>query len=117
MQRPRCGNPDLGTVGSIGRPVNIDKLESSPTPQGRSTKIKTPDSYSTQTIIWPKQNLKWFIEEYPKEQKKIQSNDHIQRIFQQAFHDWEKHSGLKFERVNTKQGADLKIKFHSKDHG
>jgi hypothetical protein len=117
MQRPRCGNPDLGTAESIGRPVNVDKLEASPSAHGRSTKVKAPSGYVTQINTWPKKNLKWFVEGYPKEQKEITSHDHVRRIMSQAFNDWEKYSGLKFEMVKTKEAADLKIKFSSKDHG
>jgi predicted Zn-dependent protease len=111
MQRARCGNPDLGTVGSIGRPANIDNLESS-----SSARSRTPEPYVTQNIMWPKKHLKWFIAQYPKQQKHITSHDHVRRIIAQAFHDWEKHSGLKFEMAKTKDTADLKIKFLTKDH-
>jgi predicted Zn-dependent protease len=114
MQRARCGNPDLGTVESIRRPVNVDIPAAS---HGRSMKAEAPESYVTQTNIWPKKNLKWFIEDFPKQQKQITSHDHIRRIINQAFQDWEKYSGLKFEMAKTKDLADLKIKFHSKDHG
>ena len=94
MQRPRCGNPDLGTVNSVGRPVNIDKPESSPVLQGRSMKGKTPESFVTQTNIWPKKHLKWFIEDYPEQQKKIKSKEHIRQIFNQSFMDWENYLGI-----------------------
>jgi hypothetical protein len=117
MERPRCGNPDLGTVDSVGRPVNVDKLESSPSTHGRSVKVKAPATDVKTTNSWPKKDLKWFIEEYPNEQKQITSHDHVRRIIKQAFHDWEKYSGLTFEMVKTKEAADLKIKFTSKDHG
>ena len=117
MQRARCGNPDLGTVGSIGHPATLDNLESSPSAQGRSSKGRAPERYVTQNIIWTKKHLKWFIEEYPEKQKHLTSRDHIRRIIAQAFHDWEKHSGLKFEMAKTKDAADLKIKFGSINHG
>jgi len=118
MQKPRCGNPDLGTYDSIGHPVNVDIPESLPNNiQGRSGKSKAPESYATHTYSWPKKNLKWFIEEYPKQQKYIKTHEHIRRIINQSFYDWEKYSGLKFEMAKTKTTADLKIKFHSEDHG
>jgi hypothetical protein len=114
MRKARCGNPDLGTYNSIRHPVNIDIPESlSKNIQGRSGKIETSEHVN----IWPKRNLKWFIEEYPELQKYITSNDHIRRIFNQSFSDWGKHSGLKFEMAKSKQTADLKIRFHPKDHG
>jgi matrix metalloproteinase-14 (membrane-inserted) len=115
MQKARCGNPDLGTYDSIGHPVNVDIPESLSTVQGRSG--KAPERYVAYTHMWPKKHLKWFIEEYPKQQKYIKTNEHIRRIITQAFQDWEKHSGLKFEMVKTKEKADLKLKFHSNDHG
>jgi predicted Zn-dependent protease len=120
MQKARCGNPDLGTYDSIGHPVNVDVPESlSTNVRGRSGKDKTSESHATHTYSWPKKNLKWFIEEYPKnqEQRYIKTHDHIRRIIYQAFHDWEKYSGLRFEMAKTKNTADLKVKFHSKDHG
>jgi predicted Zn-dependent protease len=118
MQKARCGNPDLGTYDSIGRPVNVDIPESlSSNNQGRSRKNKTSESSATNTYSWPKKNLKWFIEEYPKQQKYIKTDDHIRDIINQAFYDWEKYSGLKFEMAKTKNTADLKIKFRSNDHG
>jgi predicted Zn-dependent protease len=117
MQRPRCGNPDLGTVLSIRSPVNVDQPDSSHLTQGRSSKVKQPEKYVTQSNSWPQKHLKWFIEEYPKEQNVIKSEDHVRRILHQAFHDWEKYSGLKFEMAKDKKSAHLKIKFSSKDHG
>jgi predicted Zn-dependent protease len=117
MQRARCGNPDLGTYNSIGRPVNVDIPESlSNNIQGRSGKDKKVEHYVTKTH-WPKKHLKWFIEEYPEKQKYIPTRDHIRRIINQSFYDWEKYSGLKFEMVKTKEEANLKIRFHSEDHG
>jgi predicted Zn-dependent protease len=117
MGRSRCGNPDLGTVASIGRPVNIDNLESSLPAVERSNNIKVPARFVAQNNTWQKKDLKWFIEDYPKHQKHIKSHDHIRRIISQAFQDWEKYSGLKFEMAKTKQTADMKIKFNSHDHG
>ncbi|CAF0761423.1 unnamed protein product [Adineta ricciae] len=113
MERARCGNPDLGTVESVGQPV---KLESSLTPSS-AKKSKAPASYVAQNIVWPKKTLKWFIEEYPKNQKYFKSQDQVRRVFQQAFQDWEKYSGLKFEMTTNNKAADLKIKFQAKDHG
>jgi predicted Zn-dependent protease len=118
MQKARCGNPDLGTYESIGRPVNVDQPEHLATNvQGRSGKMKEIARSTPHTYFWPKKHLKWFIEEYPKRQKYIKTADHFRRIMTDAFHDWEKHSGLKFEMVSTKDQADLKIKFQSEDHG
>ncbi|CAF3526065.1 unnamed protein product [Adineta steineri] len=117
MERARCGNPDLGSVETVGRPVNLDKASTSVSTKGRSTNVKAPASYEAQSIIWPKKHLKWYIEEYPKKQKLITSQDHTRRIINQAFQDWEKYSGLTFEMLNKKEGADLIIKFRSNDHG
>ncbi|CAF2841177.1 unnamed protein product [Rotaria sp. Silwood2] len=117
MQRPRCGNPDLGTYDSIGHPVNIDKRESlSTNVQGRSGKTKVPENSAINTHTWPQKHLKWFIEKYPEQQKYITTKDHIQRIINQSFYDWQKHSGLTFEMVKTKHTANFKIKFDSKNH-
>ena len=117
MQKARCGNPDLGTYDSIGRPVNVDKPEHlSTNVQGRSGKDKPREISDAPTYFWPKKYLKWFIEKYPTQQERIKSADDIRRIMNQAFQDWEKHSGLKFEIAKTKDEADLKIKFQSEDH-
>jgi hypothetical protein len=116
MQKPRCGNPDLGTYDSIRQPVNVDIPESSYV-QGRSGKVKKSERNVTHGSSWLKKHLKWFIEKYPKHQKHIKSHEHLQRIISQAFHDWEKHSGLKFEMAKSKDTADLKIKFGAEDHG
>lgn len=118
MQKSRCGNPDLGTYDSIGHPVDVDQQESSSSNvQRRSGKAKTSESSSKSTNIWPKKHLKWFIERFPEQQKYIKTKDHIIRIINQSFYDWQKHSGLTFEMTESKQAADLKIKFQSKDHG
>ena len=117
MQKARCGNPDLGTYNSVQRPVNVDVPETRVGIQGRSGQSQTPESYIAQTNVWPKKHLKWFIEEYPKRQKQIVSPDHVRRIIHQAFQDWEKYSALKFEMAKTKESADLKIRFSSKEHG
>lgn len=117
MKRPRCGNPDLGTVNSITRPVNVDRPETLTQNLGRSGKNKAPEKYVAQSNSWPKKNLKWFIEQYPQAQQVIKDKDQINRIFRQAFNDWEKYSGLTFEMAKDKKFADLKIKFNSKEHG
>ena len=117
MKRARCGNPDLGTVTSIKRPLNVDVLEPAKLAQGRTAKVDAPQSYETQANTWPKNDLKWFIEEYPKQQKSITSHEQIRTIMKQAFDDWEKHSGLRFEMAKSKEAAELKIRFDSKDHG
>ncbi|CAF3013483.1 unnamed protein product [Rotaria socialis] len=118
MQKARCGNPDLGTYDSIGHPVDVDKSESFSTHvQGRSGKTKVAESSSKPTHIWSKRHLKWYIVRYPEQQKYITSKNHILRVINQSFYDWQKHSGLTFEMVETKQEADLKIKFQAKDHG
>ncbi|CAF0848383.1 unnamed protein product [Rotaria sordida] len=117
MQKARCGNPDLGTYDSIGHPVNIDKHETlSVNVQGRSGKPKISENSTRKTRIWPNKHLKWFIDKYPEQQKYITKKDHIQRIMNQSFYDWQKYSGLTFEMVKTKHTANLKIKFDSKDH-
>lgn len=117
MQRARCGNPDLGTVNSITRPVNVDQPESLSQNLGRSAKGKGPEKYVTQSNSWPKKSLKWFIEQYPQTQQLLKDKAQINRIFEKAFDDWEKYSGLTFEMTADKKAADLKIKFNSKDHG
>lgn len=117
MKRARCGNPDLGTVNSIKRPLNVDAPEPAKLAQGRTANVDAPDSYVAQANTWPKKNLKWFIEEYPTLQKQITSHDHIRTIMKQAFDDWEKHSALRFQMAKSKDAADLKIKFNSNDHG
>ena len=113
MQRPRCGNPDLGTVNSVAKPVNIDK----PQATGRSANGGAPSSFSAQPVAWQKKDLKWFIEVYPKLQQEVKSPEQIRRIMQQAFNDWEKYSGLRFEMAKSSKEADLRIKFNSNDHG
>jgi predicted Zn-dependent protease len=117
MQRARCGNPDLGTVNSIRRPINVDITEPARLNQARSINSDAPQSYVTHTNIWTKKHLKWSIEEYPKQQTKVTSHQHLRDIIKQAFHDWEKYSGLRFEMAKNKEKSDLKIKFHSNDHG
>ncbi|CAF1575033.1 unnamed protein product [Adineta ricciae] len=118
MQKSRCGNPDLGTYDSIGRPVNIDVPEqiSANNVQGRSGNAKNPVHSSAHTSIWPKKHLRWYIEEYPKQQQFIPSNEQIRRIFHQSFADWQKYSGLTFEMTTLKDMADIKIQFRSLNH-
>ncbi|CAF0756815.1 unnamed protein product [Adineta steineri] len=109
MQRPRCGNPDLGTYESVRHPINIDA------PQALSTNVQGRSGKES-TSVWPKKHLKWFIEYYPELQKLIRSNDQIRRIFNQSFYDWEKYSDLKFEMAKNKYEADFHIGFHSGNH-
>ena len=116
MQKARCGNPDLGTYDTIQRPVNVDVPQNYYV-QGRSGKTDKPEGFVTQTMVWPKKHLKWFIETYPQKQKHLGTPDQIRRIIAQAFQDWEKHSALKFEQAQSKETADLKVKFDSNDHG
>lgn len=117
MQKARCGNPDLGSYETIGHPVNVDRPEHlSADIQGRSGKNKSRDISDTPTYFWPKKHLRWFIEKYPERQEVIKNPEDLRRILKQAFHDWEKHSGLTFEMVNNKGQADLKIKFQFQDH-
>ncbi|CAF0728643.1 unnamed protein product [Rotaria sp. Silwood1] len=111
MQRPRCGNPDIGILHAKKHSINDGRLRSSP-----SAKMNDPDSYVTYEKSWPTKHLKWYIEEYPKQQKQIKSHEDIRRIINQAFSDWEKHSGLTFEMVKTKEAANFKINFFSKEH-
>ncbi|CAF3325691.1 unnamed protein product [Rotaria socialis] len=113
MKRSRCGNPD---IGSFGNTMQVERLQSAPLTQGRSMKENNPVSYVTQENVWTKKNLKWFIAEYPKQQKQLKSKDQLRRILFQAFNDWEKYSGLKFEMTSAKETADLKVRFVSKDH-
>ncbi|CAF5170296.1 unnamed protein product, partial [Rotaria magnacalcarata] len=102
MQKARCGNPDLGTYDSIGHPVDVDRSESFSTHvQGRSGKTKVAESSSKPTHIWSKRHLKWCIVRYPEQQKYITSKSHILRVINQSFYDWQKHSGLTFEMVET----------------
>ena len=116
MRKARCGNPDLGTYDSISQPVNIDRPASlSNNIQSRSSKTKTRKN-NTNTHYWPKKELKWFISVYPKQQKSFQNQEQIRRIINQAFLDWQKYSGLKFQMASNSETADLKIKFQSKDH-
>ena len=117
MQKPRCGNPDLGTLSSIRQPINLDKIDLFTANRGRSIKSKVPAAYVRQENKWHKTNLKWFIEQYPKQQDQITSHDQVRRIMKQAFNDWGKYSSLKFEMADKPNEADLKIQFHSKDHG
>ena len=114
MEKARCGNPDLGTYASIQQPMNIDALSSNFAVQGRSGTTKAP---AAQTYIWPKKHLKWSIISYPEKQSQLASHADIRRIIVQAFEDWEKYSGLKFEMAASAETADLKIQFRSKDHG
>ena len=117
MQQGRCGNPDLGTYDTIQRPVNVDVPQNYYGVQGRSGKTDRPESFVTQQMFWPKKHLKWFIETYPQKQKLLGTPDQVRRIIAQAFQDWENHSALKFELAKSKETADLKVKFDSKDHG
>ena len=82
MKRARCGNPDLGTVNSIKRPLNVDAPEPAKLAQGRTANVDAPESYVTQANTWPKKHLKWFIEEYPTQQKQITSHDHIRKDYE-----------------------------------
>ncbi|CAF0929179.1 unnamed protein product [Rotaria sordida] len=116
MQRPRCGNPDIGILNVKKQSSNDGKLKPLLLNQGRLTNMNTAESYVTHEKSWPIKHLKWFIEEYPKQQKHITSQDDIRRIINQAFHDWEKYSGLTFEMAKTKETANFNIKFSSKDH-
>ncbi|CAF3933084.1 unnamed protein product [Rotaria sp. Silwood2] len=116
MQRARCGNPDIGILNAKKRTINDGKLRSSPSNQGRLANINEPEDYVTYEKTWPTKHLKWFIVEYPKQQKHIKSHEDIRRIINQAFSDWEKHSGLTFEMAKTKEAANFRIKFFSNDH-
>lgn len=113
MRRSRCGNPD---IGSLNAPDDTGPLRLASTNQGRSIKTNEASSYTAQGLVWPKQHLKWTIAQYPTRQNEIKSQSQLQNIIKQAFKDWEKHSGLKFEMAASKETADLKIKFFSKDH-
>jgi predicted Zn-dependent protease len=117
MGKARCGNPDLGTYNTIGRPVNVDLADDGRQVRGRSGNVQLSDNYVTQTVIWPKKHLRWFIEDYPKKQTQLDSNDQIRRIIGQAFQDWQNYSGLTFEMAKSKETADFKIRFRQEDHG
>ena len=118
MQKARCGNPDLGTYESIQQPMNIDNPSPAYSLQGRSGTTASPSPTTAPPVyIWPKKHLKWFIVSYPEKQPQLGAHGEIRRIMAQAFQDWQKFSGLKFEMASSAETADLKIQFRSKDHG
>ena len=116
MRKARCGNPDLGTVNTVKQPMGAAGVATARVAQGRSGGDAAPQSLATPNI-WPKTHLKWFIENYPTNQNEFTKRERVVEVIKQAFHDWEKHSALRFEMAKSAKDADLKVRFHTKDHG
>ncbi|KAJ8022463.1 50 kDa hatching enzyme [Holothuria leucospilota] len=92
MESPRCGFKDFSSPGEDGEVLK----------------------YSTGTVSWPKNHLKYFIKEYSIKLR----DEEVKEIFQDSFQQlWADVTPLSFAEVENEFDADIVIRFATRQHG